>query len=195
MPYTCEKCGNTTYDQLTQTQVICMKCGNVSIYDTGYRVPKQFDHTSDFNILDLTAPHYTKASLAKRFINYIIDSFVIVMAVILLLDIFAKPPDITPVNAFDPLRPFTQQDLLMFAILAFTFPIYYTLLEYKFGKTLGKLITKTRVVSSDGSPLTFRQCLGRTLCRLIPFERFSGFFMGGLFWHDLFSKTMVADNL
>ena len=71
--------------------------------------------------------------------------------------------------------------------------IYYTLQEALTGRTLGKLITGTKAVNEDGSDLTFGNAVGRTLCRLIPFEAFS--FIGGQGrpegWHDRIPKTKV----
>jgi uncharacterized RDD family membrane protein YckC len=55
--------------------------------------------------------------------------------------------------------------------------IYYVAQEALWSRTLGKLITGTKVVNEDGSKLTFGRALGRTLCRLIPFEPLS--FLGG----------------
>ena len=69
---------------------------------------------------------------------------------------------------------------------------YYTICEFYFkGKTLGKLITKTRAVTVENQYMTFRQTLIRSLCRLIPFEALS--FLGGdnNGWHDSMSKTKV----
>lgn len=71
--------------------------------------------------------------------------------------------------------------------------LYYVPQEALFGWSLGKLITGTRVVKEDGTPITFGQALGRSLCRFIPFEAFS--FLGGngkpVGWHDSISKTRV----
>ena len=53
---------------------------------------------------------------------------------------------------------------------------YYSLFEYlSGGRTIGKLLTGTMVVSEDGRPLTYPQVLGRTLSRFVPFEPFSFF--------------------
>ena len=71
---------------------------------------------------------------------------------------------------------------------------YYVPQEANNGRTLGKLIMKTKAVSEDGSPLSFAQAIARTLCRLIPFEAFS-FFGGDGFprgWHDKIPKTRVV---
>jgi uncharacterized RDD family membrane protein YckC len=72
--------------------------------------------------------------------------------------------------------------------------VYYFPQEVLWGRTVGKRIMKTQAVGEDGSPLTPRQALGRTLWRFVPFEAFS--FLGGdgrpRGWHDKFSKTKVV---
>ena len=80
-----------------------------------------------------------------------------------------------------------------FALLL-SFPLYYVIMEYKFGKTIGKFITKTKVVSKDGKPLSIGQCIGRLFCRIIPFERFSGLFSDGVFWHDSIPGTLIVED-
>lgn len=80
-------------------------------------------------------------------------------------------------------------DLLMGAGVAVG---YYTLLEALCGRTLGKLVMGTKVVRKDYSRPGFWQILGRSLCRLIPFETLS--ILGGeRMWHDRLSGTMVVD--
>lgn len=67
---------------------------------------------------------------------------------------------------------------------------YYTWFEFgNRGRTLGKLATGTYAVREDSSPLTLKDAFLRSLCRLIPFEVFSG--LGDTPWHDSITKTMV----
>lgn len=82
------------------------------------------------------------------------------------------------------------------------FILYYFLLEGFFGKTVGKMVLRLRVVDIDGNAPTWGAIAIRTLCRLIPFEQFSFFFGKGWrkdhtlhgFWHDKLSKTYVVFN-
>jgi uncharacterized RDD family membrane protein YckC len=69
---------------------------------------------------------------------------------------------------------------------------YYLVLEATTSRTLGKLLTGTHVVNDDFGKPSFRQVVGRTLARLIPFEAFS--FLGpiGCGWHDRLAKTYVV---
>ena len=69
---------------------------------------------------------------------------------------------------------------------------YYTFFELTLGKTLGKMVMKTKVITEDGSPLTLGKVLGRTACRWIPFEVLSTF--GKQPWHDSITKTRVIST-
>ena len=68
---------------------------------------------------------------------------------------------------------------------------YYTILEGLFGVTFGKLVTGTKVVRPDGSPIGLGTAFGRSLCRLIPFEAFSFLGQETRGWHDSISGTYV----
>ena len=68
---------------------------------------------------------------------------------------------------------------------------YYVLLEgSNRGKTVGKMVSKTRVVTLDGNPIDYGTAFVRTLIRLIPFEFLSAF-SGGQMWHDKWTKTKL----
>jgi len=80
--------------------------------------------------------------------------------------------------------------ILAYLVVIVNYLVYYTLCEKLFrGQTLGKLLTKTRAIRTDGEELTFKDAILRSLCRLIPFEVFSGF---GVPWHDSLTNTMVV---
>ena len=59
------------------------------------------------------------------------------------------------------------------------------------GRTMAKLITRTKVVMENGDKPTFEVILTRTLCRLIPFNWISFLGDDGVGWHDSLSKTRV----
>lgn len=73
--------------------------------------------------------------------------------------------------------------------------IYFVTFEVLTQKSLGKLITKTKVVLEDGSKPAAKDIFLRSLCRFIPFEAFS--FLGdkGRGWHDSISDTYVVDEI
>jgi len=77
-------------------------------------------------------------------------------------------------------------------VLGFTvMTLYYMLTEGITGRSLGKLITKTKVMDENDDKPSFMVMLGRTLCRFIPFDALS-FLANGYGWHDSISKTKVV---
>jgi uncharacterized RDD family membrane protein YckC len=72
--------------------------------------------------------------------------------------------------------------------------LYYLPSETLFGRTLGKLVTRTRVVSQSGGPPDFPQVLRRTLIRLVPFEPFSFLRARSVGLHDRWSETRVVSS-
>lgn len=71
--------------------------------------------------------------------------------------------------------------------------LYYFILEYFKGQTIGKMITKSKVISStDNNEYFFLRIVIRTLTRFIPFDILSYIFTSrGL--HDIFSNTAVVN--
>lgn len=137
------------------------------------------------------------ASQTKRFLNFIIDQVILRIctgAVGFALG-FAYGSSIVAQG-----RQVTASDetfiyfVGLFVGLAMVV-LYFVLLEGAFKITIGKLITGTKVVSEDGSDATMGQIIGRSFCRLIPFEPFSFLFGDNTTgWHDSLSKTRVINT-
>lgn len=68
---------------------------------------------------------------------------------------------------------------------------YYIFTEFIFQRTLGKLVTRTKVVTKNGKKPSFWQILGRTLSRSIPLEYLS-YFVTSNGIHDRLSGTRVV---
>tara|TARA_R110002051_G_scaffold251672_1_gene311046 strand:- start:4527 stop:5108 length:582 start_codon:yes stop_codon:yes gene_type:complete len=114
-----------------------------------------------------------------RFLNFIIDF--IIWLIIAAIFTF-------PLSAND-----GNQMLLGYVIMFATFIGYYAILEIKFQKTVGKFITKTKVVTLNGEKPENGEIISRTFCRLIPFDQLSFLFMkNGI--HDNLSKTKVVKD-
>lgn len=117
-------------------------------------------------------------TLSKRILNFLIDS--LVFFGITYLCIWASS------SRIDPLQ-------VRYLFIAFYF-IYYLGLEFAFGKTVGKFITKTKVVSSkDLMKPSFIQIFIRTISRIIPFY-FISYLMTGKGMHDHFSNTVLIKS-
>jgi len=121
-----------------------------------------------------------------RFVNFMIDFVVIFVVYFLIIPKFER---------FLPLV--TRAELATYRIgsLIFFIALYYIPFEYKSQKTLGKIITKTRVVTLEGNKPELMDIVSRTFCRLIPFDRFSFLYSRNGF-HDAISKTkVIKDNV
>lgn len=118
------------------------------------------------------------ASNGIRFGNYLIDQ-VIIYFLVFFTAIYTMPMSLL-----------TEQwgGYLIGIIYSFS---YYCILEsITRGKTIGKLITRTRALKSDGELPGFFDIFKRSLCRFIPFEIFSIFFDTP--WHDSIPDMMVV---
>ncbi|PCJ94925.1 MAG: hypothetical protein COA50_11120 [Flavobacteriaceae bacterium] len=80
-----------------------------------------------------------------------------------------------------------RKDLKYFMILVYY--LYYFIFEFTSGQTIGKMITKSKVVNIDnGGKPNFSRILIRTVSRLIPFDFLSYLFSSNGI-HDIVSKT------
>ena len=70
---------------------------------------------------------------------------------------------------------------------------YYIGSEFLFSKTLGKYITKTKVVNQDGTKPKLIMLIIRNVCRWIPFDQLSYLF-DKRGWHDQISQTYVVEE-
>ncbi len=144
------------------------------------------DEILDFQEDKYQDPELYLASTGLRFANYILDRigmYICLFAFFLLIDLLGG----TSLESDDPSG---IEVILMFAIMLG----YWVIPEYVWGKTPAKFLTRTRVVTVKGEKPTFMTIVGRTLCRLIPFEPFS--FLGNkpVGWHDSIPKTRVVTN-
>ncbi|WP_139856844.1 RDD family protein [Aequorivita sinensis] len=119
-----------------------------------------------------------------RFVNFLIDFIVwLILAFIVsfIIGIFVQPTDQGLLTLFG------------YVLIFGTFIAYYAIMEIKFQKTIGKFVTKTKVVKMNGEKPTDGDIITRTFCRLIPFDRLSFLFVkNGI--HDFLSKTKVVKD-
>lgn len=62
------------------------------------------------------------------------------------------------------------------------------------GKSIGKFITKTRAVNTDGSDSIFEETTTINLIRIIPFDALSALGTPSIPWHDKWSDTIVIED-
>lgn len=204
--FTCQNCGSSSYEQFSQTQVRCMQCKTITEFDTGYKVARQFEIEEDSTILDAPLKvELVSAPIYKRFLNNLIDMLFLLSAysfignVEELLSVFLGK----------------VQNTQALSIFMSMYVLYYFAFEFVFGKTIGKFITRTKVVSSDGSKASLLQCIGRSFSRFLPFENISFLIAGifkqsdnnrsfgdtllyvltySVFWHDSLPNTLVIQD-
>ncbi|MBG6130739.1 putative RDD family membrane protein YckC [Aquimarina sp. EL_43] len=127
-----------------------------------------------------------EASQGKRFTNYILDSICIL--------VFGFMFGVVVAFIFPSMLSILETDsrIIDYGLGFILGMIYYSFFEITTGRTIGKLITGTKVVDEYGNNPDIQTILVRSLCRYIPFNAFS--FLGdGSGWHDTLSKTKVIE--
>ena len=126
-----------------------------------------------YNSINYTNYNLNIVKKRVRLYNFLIDSLVFFIVVIILSTLF---------------KDYILEEHLKYIMISLYY-LYYFVMEWTMGQTVGKMITKTKVVSS----VTYKKpgalrILIRTLCRLIPVDFFSYLFIPvGI--HDRVSKT------
>lgn len=116
-----------------------------------------------------------------RLVNFIIDMFVWLTLAFILNMIIISILGIKGSGLIS---------LIGYPLFIGTYITYYSLMEIKYQKTVGKLVTNTKVVDLNGNKPDEGKIIARTFCRLIPFDRLSFVFTkNGI--HDYLSKTTV----
>lgn len=126
-----------------------------------------------------------KVSSLTRFIHCIIDTIAFVILAILIgfiLGLFINVADQGLIN------------ILGYLMLAGGFFGYYVFMETKYQKTIGKFISKTRVVNKNGAKPDLGDIVRRTFCRLIPFDGISFLFTANGFHDRLSDTTIIKDE-
>jgi len=125
----------------------------------------QINETTDSDPFD----ELVIASVGKRFANMILDYFFYFIFACIFGFILGI---ISGFLVFFHISVTFVNDINYTLLAWIIFIFYYLILEALTSQTIGKLITGTKVVNADGTRLTFKKALGRTLCRFIPFEQF-----------------------
>ena len=143
----------------------------------------------DDNFTTPGATDYTLAENGTRFANYLIDQiFVSIITFAIALGLFAVlGEDALMIGGSE-----VAGTVMDYVITYILFVLYYTLSEYHLnGKTLGKLITRSRAVTTLNQPMDLKTSFYRSLSRIVPFEAFSFFSEAPGGWHDRWTDTMV----
>jgi uncharacterized RDD family membrane protein YckC len=143
----------------------------------------------DDALYEQEALEHLQPPAAVRFVHLLADS----MAVLVCYYVFAFAAYYLMIQTDYWFKLFTYAYFMQITIVVF-YVLYMVLMEgFAGGQTLGKLITRYRVVRNDGTPPSLKQILLRTLIRFVPFECLSVFLFDrkGM-WHDRWSRTFVV---
>jgi len=144
------------------------------------------DH--DLLLADPANPEANLATKDKRIANHLIDMVCYLIMAFVLSILTAM------ISTRLGWKDLTLGAFVILIVLPGSKFLYYSLFESKLGKTIGKMITCTRVVNKSGGRIGSGKAVLRTLCRFIPFEVFSFLFKRGVGWHDSFSGTRVING-
>lgn len=148
-------------------------------------------HPEEQNIFDDIPYRLVQAGSGKRFANYFVDiiSFYIVFFIIAFIVLSLNPALADRIPDDD--AGFNLVDRLVTLLL---YGMYMGIVEALFrGRSIGKLITGTKVVNHDGSAISPQTALVRGLVRAVPFNAFSALGMPCYPWHDKWTKSYVVD--
>ncbi|MVM37867.1 RDD family protein [Spirosoma sp. HMF3257] len=130
----------------------------------------------------------TPTSRLKRLANFLLDLvffYIIVFTIGLIVMLIY--PEIG--YSFEPINPLVDR-----LIGTLFYSTYYVIFKTWLGKTLGKIITKTKVVNKQGQKPDFSTVLVRNLVRAIPLDAFTFLRENPIGMHDRMSNTMVIDD-
>jgi uncharacterized RDD family membrane protein YckC len=119
------------------------------------------------------------ADKGARLYNYAVD--MVVISVIMFFAFFFI------MMGFNP-----EGNLIYYMVCFLAYYGYYFLFEWSTGKTLGKLLTNTKVTDVDGNPPTWMQILTRTFFRLPFIDGISLLLRSETGIHDALSGTRVV---
>ena len=130
-----------------------------------------------------------KESKLKRLVNFMIDS--VIIGILGLLVFYIMSYIFLKYKLTSRLGEGKLISIDMFLIIiAF---LYYFISESVLGKTIGKYITRTKVVNVKGELPSVISIFLRTILRLIPLDPISYLF-NSVGWHDKFSSTYLVSN-
>jgi uncharacterized RDD family membrane protein YckC len=187
----CRVCKNQSFSP--EYGVICSLTGRQADFETSCVNFASDQAVEEIHVQAIKAKGLAvlQTSAGKRFANYVID----LIALLLLYFVLGVMSAIVVLVFFPEAVDTMERDIDRFNWI-FTLGIYflyYTILESSAGRTLGKLVTGTKVVDEQGKTPGIGTIMLRTVSRWVPFEAFS--FLGSDVrgWHDSWTNTYVVD--
>jgi len=145
-------------------------------------------------LTDILTPELVlvRAGSGQRLANYIIDLvtfYVVIFLLAIVITIFS------PSTIVDAEAGWLGSPIVGRIFYLFLYALYMSGVEAIFkGKTLGKLITRTRAVNFDGSKISTGTAFARGFSRAVPFNPLSALGSPCIPWHDKWTDTVVIDE-
>ena len=154
-----------------------------SIPDTGYSVDEAKVRLIGFN---------------RRFAAIVVDvTFIIFITSVMAISFSFLAWFIGAFKPYSDVVPFTNLAIILGILISVG---YYTYFWTKSGQTIGKTVAGIKVISADGSPLTWGQSFMRYIGYIVSGFLFSLGFLWVIMdkrrqgWHDKIAKTYVVDE-
>ena len=129
------------------------------------------------------------ATRIKRLINFMIDTLIIIIIWFATISMIIKwLYDTGLINWIE-----GKTYDLNFTIIPYIL-FYYLILEGFFKTSIGKLITRTKIIRMNGDKIKFSDAVIRTIFRFIPLEQLSYLSSFPVGWHDSISNTRVINT-
>jgi uncharacterized RDD family membrane protein YckC len=133
---------------------------------------------------------YLFASKGKRVVNFLIDGFVISIVAISIANKMGVQINLNPKTMQEAMSlPSAFYNINLMVQIA-----YYFILEYTTNTTLGKLITRTKVIFVNEHSNKLIACIIRSTARAIPFSPIIALFLEKFTLHDIISRTIVIQQ-
>jgi uncharacterized RDD family membrane protein YckC len=187
---TCKKCSNQRLD--ANGEIICRYTNKAPDFRGKCIFFENASGSEDESAFDeFEKTMCESAGQGQRFANYMIDLIAFYIFIIIAGGIIGVIVAILNPSAIED---FKDGGMLLNYLIGFIGGvIYYTLIEFVTGgRSLGKVITKTKVITLEGDKPDFKAFLIRALCRFIPLESFSFLGSADAGWHDSISRTRVV---
>jgi uncharacterized RDD family membrane protein YckC len=140
----------------------------------------------DHNIDGITTQnHYERATIGQRIVHHFVDLIAAGFCSVAVMQVAVWVGLINSIDDID------GSPLLLLFYAAF-FAYYIVLEHYWGGKTIGKFMTQTHVLTKNYEKPSLGQIFGRNFGRIIPFDGFSYLFGGDI--HDSVSGTIVVQD-
>lgn len=195
----CKNCANQRFDD--KDEIVCLYTNKAPDFKEScvlYVRDPEAQGGAEFDYLTKGAD-FKSARGYKRFINFVVDWILVNVVVFVIGSIIGSVVVfVIAMSAGDRgsslLSDATSVKAISYIIAFVVATLYYTLVEYLTkGRSVGKFITKTRVITADGEMPGFKTLLIRSIARFIPLEMFSFFGSEDAGWHDSISGTRVVD--